>query len=316
MVNRRGLQIAGLLALTGCSAEPVHTALHREPGALQRVQAVQGGFVTPALPPPGLPAAGRTGMYVRWLAPVAVALRGGDLLVADGASGRLWRADVGGGYVTGLPLGPFAGGALVLLGPDLSAWVLDPGAGLVLRVGRDGRLRQSLRLPAALLTPVAMALADDGLTLRLADGLAARWLEQRSGGPFRDVEPRRSDGGSIGSIDGFAPAASGHLYVLDRLSALVHRVEPGGKVVQTLGRGELMQPVAIASDRRGRVYVHEAQDGSLKRLDGPAPARRWTAQDLGVQRVGALAVDGRWLAVADPLGGQVVLFDITDEAAS
>lgn len=295
---------------SGASSSSTPTA-----GRLPRRASLTGGYVVPGLPPAAPAAAGRTGMYLRWIAPVSVALRGGDLLVADGASGRLWRADVVGGLVTGVPVGTMPGGTALLLGPDLSAWVLDAAGRQILHLRRDGRLLQTLKLPQPLLTPVAIALDDDGLTLRLADGTGARWVALRAGGPAIERAPRYADGRPLHSVDGFAPGPAGRLYVLDRLDALVHLTDDAGHVLMTLGHGELLQPVAIASDRLGRAWVHDAQDGSLKRLAPGRPVRRWSAADLGVQRIAALAIDGLALAVADPLGGRVNLYALPDEAS-
>lgn len=323
MVNTTRRQVLQALAATGvlgaCAEVPSQpdAPVPAAPtaGRLPRSASLTGGYVVPGLPPAAPAAAGRTGMYVRWIAPVSVALRGGDLLVADGASGRLWRADVVGGLVTGVPVGTMPGGTALLLGPDGSAWVLDAAGRQILHLRRDGRLLQTLKLPQPLLTPVAIALDDDGLTLRLADGTGARWTELRAGGPAVERTPRYADGRTLHSVDGFAPGPAGRLYVLDRLDGLVHLTDNAGHVLMTLGHGELMQPVALASDRLGRAWVHDAQDGSLKRLAPGRPARRWSAADLGVQRIAALAIDGLTLAVADPLGGRVNLYALPDEAA-
>jgi hypothetical protein len=89
-------------------------------------------------------------------------------------------------------------------------------------------------------------------------------------------------------------------------------------VMQTLGRGDLLQPVALAVDRLQRCYVWDAQDASVKRLSGPsgsAPAQRWSAAELGVQQIGGIAVDGLTLAVSDTLVGSVVLSSFAHEAA-
>ena len=318
MVNAgRRHALGALAALAACSdLPPQATSAGALPGMPSRGRALDGGFVAPGLPPAAPAAAGRTGMYVRWIAPVALALRGGDLLVLDGASGRLWRAELASGLITGVPVGPMPGGTALQLGIDLSAWVLDASARQVLHIGRDGRLRQTLNLPGRMLTPVAMALADDGLTLRLADGMGARWIELRAGGPPRERVPTRADGAPLHSVDGFAPGPAGRLYVLDRLDALVHVTDDAGHVLLTLGHGELLQPVSIAADRLGRAYVHDAQDNSLKRLAPGQPAQRWSAASLGLQRIAGIAVDGLELAVADPLGGRVATFSFRHEATT
>ena len=58
------------------------------------IDPLDGGFVGRTSPALGVPAAPGTGMYTRFVAPVALALHGHELLVADAGSGRLWRVDV------------------------------------------------------------------------------------------------------------------------------------------------------------------------------------------------------------------------------
>lgn len=307
---RRRRLLLGAAGLAGCAGEPRPAPAVAVPGQPLRWRTLQGGFIAPTLPPLAPAAGARTGMYVRWLAPGAIALAGQDLLVADAGAGRLWRVEAGGGYLTGIggvAVGPHT---QLALGPDLSAWVLDPAARQVLRLARDGRLLQTLTLPPAMLTPLAMLLVDGGATLLLADGMGAQWLEQRPGGAARTVAPI-----GLGGVDGLAAAPDG-LFVLDRLHGLVHRVARDGRTRATLGRGELLQPVAIAADRLGRVYVHDAQDGSLKRLEAGGPTRRWTASELGLQRIGGLSVEGLMLAVSDPLAGVVQLLSFAHEDAA
>lgn len=306
MTRRRALLAA--VAVAGCAGEPPPPPVQARPGQPLRWRTLQGGFIAPTLPPLAPAAGSRTGMFVRWLAPGAIALRGQELLVADGGNGRLWRAEAAGGYLTGIGGVAVGPQTQLALGPDLSAWVLDPAARQVLRLARDGRLMQTLTLPPTLATPVALQLADGGATLLLADGMGAQWLEQRPGGLARTVAPP-----GLSAVDGLAPAPEGW-YVLDRLQGVVHQVTREGRPLARLGHGELLQPLAIAADRLGRVYVHEGQDHSLKRLEPGGPTRRWSAAELGLQRIGGLAVDGLVLAVSDPLAGQVQLLSFAHEA--
>ena len=308
----RALGLSGAAGLAGCAAAPKTAA----PVAGQPVhwRTIQGGFLAPAPLPAGTPPRLPSGMFVRWTAPAAVALRGADLLLADLGTARLWRADLAGNVVTGIAGAPVGVGVALALGPDLSAWVLDPGSRQVLRYSRDGLLLQSQRIGLTTSRPVGLALADGGLTLLLADGAGAQWSEQRGpGGLLITVAPERAGGHRISGVDGLALGRDG-VFVLDRLAGVVHRVSRQGAVLQTLGEGELKQPVALAVDRQDRVYVHDALDGSIKRLAAGAPVQRWTAGVLGVQRIGGLAVDGLMLAVTDALSGSVVLHSFMHEA--
>ncbi len=308
--------------LSGCATEPANEPVAR-PGQPQRWRTLQGGFLAPALPgglqmPPrpgvGLPPMAGNGMFVRWNSPAGIALRGNDLLLADAGSGRLWRADAMGNQISAIQGAAVNRQTALALGPDLSAWVLDPATRQLLRFGRDGLLLQSQRLAAAAGAPVSLALADGGLTLLLADGVGASWTELRGvGGIARSIAPQREGGLRISGVDALA-AGIESVFVLDKLLAVVHQVSREGQVRHTLGLGDLKQPVALAIDRLERCYVLDAFDGSIVRLRGADTVQRWTAAELGVQQVGGLAVDGLTLAVSDPISGMVVLNTFAHEA--
>jgi len=125
----------------------------------------------------------------------------------------------------------------------------------------------------------------------------------------------REDGMRIAGVDGLALAHDGSVFVLDRQAGVVHRVRRDGRVLDTLGRGELQQPVAIAADRFDRVFVHDAQSNAILCLRSGRAAERLGTTRLGVQRIAGLAVDDRWLAVADGVTAQVALLQLSREAA-
>lgn len=290
-----------------------------------RAAAAQPGIGLPTLPNLStLPAPSAAfSPSVRFTSPGALAMRGNDLLVADLASARLWRAEIASETLVAIAEAPVSPGMALALGPDLSAWVLDERSRRVLRFARDGRLAQTLALPLAVPTPAALALADGGATLLVADGAGAQWFEQR-GSVARFINPLRegtvqipsAGAGSVGSVDGIAVAADGRLHVLDRLSGQVHECTRDGRCARSRGGGELMQPVALVLDRRGRVIVHDAYDNSLKRLADSGAAERWSAERLGVQRIGGLACDGALLAVSDAVGGRVAILSLLHEGAT
>ncbi|CAD5372305.1 NHL repeat containing protein [Rubrivivax sp. A210] len=311
-MRRRSFLAASVLA--GCASSPGgdRPAAERkaEPARLGRPQlwrTLQGGYLAPEPPQPGALPRLPGGAYVRWTRPGAIALRGVELLVADLGSGRLWRADLASQSMSGIAGAPLGPGTALALGSDLSAWVLDPVSRAVLRFGRDGRLLQTHRAGNINTSPVALALADGGLTLLLADGLGAQWSEQRGAGSLlRLVAPEADGGRRITGVDGLAMAKNG-LFVLDRSAGAVHRVTREGRVLRSLGMGDLRQPVALAVDRLERVYVHDAFDNAVLRLREDGPAWRWSAAELGVQQIAGIAVDAMMLAVSDAVGAQVVV---------
>lgn len=303
-MQRRQWLATALLA--GCGATPSDESVVPEPTPLMTPwRTLDGGFLGRPAPALGVPPAPGTGMFTRFAAPTALALRGSEMLVADG--GRLWRTDVTIGTMAGVPVavGP---GSFLALGLGGSAWVLDPAARRLLRIGRDGRVLQDLRAPLELSSPAALALADGDATLLLADGLGARWLEWRGGvGPLREVTPQGPGGRRVSSVDALVVWRD-EVFVLDRLGGAVHRVRRDGRWLATLGRGELQQPVQIGVDRLGRVFVLDAAGAMLCVLWADGAVRRLRSADLGLRLPMALAVDDRLLAVADTAGARVHLW--------
>lgn len=313
--------VPALQGVSACAEGPVSAAAGADADAdadtlqpaLRRVRTVSGGFLSPPGPVFGVPARPGTGMYVKLTAPTAIALQGNDLLVVDSALGRLWRVDIGLNTLSGIAGAPAWPTTAVALGPDLSAWVLDAASHQVLRFARDGRLLQTFRGGSAAPAPAGLALTDGGATLLLADAVLGQWAELRSvGGGARPVRPVTPSGGGV-AVDAIATAGE-TVFVLDRRAGLVHRVRRDGEVVDSFGAGDLKQPVALAVDRLGRAFVHDAQDRAVKLLRPGRPTRVFESATLGVQQIGAIAVDERFLAVADRLTGQVAVFEPRGEA--
>lgn len=310
VITRRRSLLAALASLAACASEaPDAAAPARAEPLLAPQRSVNGGFLAPPTPGVGVPAR-PSGMFAKLASPGALALREQELLVADVATGRLWRADLFAGTFTAVADAPVGPQTALALGPDGSAWVLDPAARRVLRFARDGRLLQTWRAEREVANPVAFALADQGATLLLADGAAAAWSEQRGPGGIvqmvRPVAPVR-DGARVSGVDALAPAPAG-LFVLDRLAGVVHLVGRDGAVLDTLGRGVLKQPQALAADRFGRAFVIDG--AGLVVLQAGAVPRQVALATLGVRRPGGIASDGAQLAIADALTGQVLLFRI------
>ncbi|MFZ2652977.1 MAG: hypothetical protein WA210_22990, partial [Burkholderiaceae bacterium] len=275
---------------------------------------VFGGFLAAPGGVFGVPARPGSGAFVKLIAPMAIALSGNDLLIVDSGAGRVWRADLALNTLTPIAGAPATPGTAVALGPDLSAWVLDGVSRQTLRFARDGRLLQSHRGVGVAASVAAFALADGASTLLVADDSLRQWLEFRPVGAFAlSVRPSRADGRAVGGVDAIASAGD-TVYVLDRSAAVVHVVRRDGVVQGSLGEGELEQPVAIAADRFGRVFVHDAQGGTVKVLRAGQPTQVFDAARLRVQVIGGIAVDERFLAVSDRLTGQVVIHQWRDAA--
>ncbi len=347
------LRMAGAAALVGpfvsaCSGPPTRPddALPlRSPGpsgpaVLQhwrtistgQIAAPAGAFGVPSLPGlPSLPAP-MGGAPIRLVGPVALALRGGSLLVADAGLGRLIRIEPGQPAWTVLP--PVAGlsvspRTVVALGTDASLWALDGPSRMLLNLSAGGQVIRRVDLGAAgLASPVGFALAGFGQRIVVADDSRGRWVELRGGllvepmpipNPNPGDDPMAPGSDAIDAIDAIdsIAASTDRLYLLDRRRARVRVVAlADGRILQTLGEGELRQPVALAADARGRLAVLDAQDGSVHLHVPGQPVLRVTAAELRVRLPIALAMEDGWLAVADRSGGVVQLFRVLEGRAA
>ena len=306
--------LSGLAVLAGCASGDAGSsdasatskpAPSRPRGPVTRT--ITGGFLSPPSPVFGVPARPGTGVFARLVSPAALALRGSDLLVLDRGLQRLWRVDIPLGTMSAIVGAPTDPGTAFALGGDLSAWVLDGFGSRVLRFARDGRLMQTLRLAAPLASPGSITLLEGEATLLIAAG-SSRWVEMRTlGGIATEVGLRSDDGAAlVGQAD--AVASSGReVFALDRAAARVLVARRDGTVIARLGEGALKQPQAIAADRDGTAYVLDSFDRSVKRLARDGRVSTLEARDLGVTQPSGIAVDERWLAVADGVSSQVVM---------
>lgn len=312
----RSATMGSALAVLGACVTPAPappSAVAVSPGtaaALRPWRTLQGGFLAPPGAAFGLPARPGTGAFVKLLAPTAVALRGSDLLIADPGSGRLWREDLALNTLTPIAGAPVTPGTALAIGPDLSAWVLDGITRQVLRFVRDGRLLQTWRAAPAAASVAGFALADGGATLLLVDDSLRQWVEFRSAGGPALPRPLPSE---VRSADGVAVAGD-TVFVLDKARGAVHALRRDGTLLATLGEGELKQPQLIAADRFARVLVVDAADRAVKLLAPGREAQVFGAEALGVQQIGGVAVDERFLAVSDRVSGAVVIHQIVGEA--
>lgn len=310
--------LVATMVLAGCGTPPADSEAAAASAAdvplVRPWRTITGGFLAAPAGVFGVPARPAAGTYVKLLAPTAVALRGNDLLVVDSGTQRVWRADLALGTLTAVAGAPGLPGTAVALGADLSAWVLDVQAGRLLRFARDGRLLQTQRASAFVPTPAAFTVLDGGAAVWLADALPAPLVEMRAfSGVATPVQPQGHGSARIERAGALATTRDA-VYVLDLEARVVHRLRRDGHIDATLGAGVLVQPEAIAADRFGRVFVTEPGAGLIRVLDTQAPPDTIEGQRLGVQHIGGIAVDERFLAIADRAAGQVVIVQLRDGA--
>lgn len=325
MVTSRRLARAALGALTvaataaalaGCAAA-IEQARPPAPaaGIVTPWRVVNGGFLSAPQPLTGVPARPGSGAFVRLVFPAALALRDRELLIVDSGAGRIYRCDLALGTLLPIAGAPAAIDTRVALGADLSAFVLDTPARRVLRFARDGRLLQTFRSESIAADPTDLALADDGISLYVADRTLAQLAVFRAAGAFAlPLVPRSADDARIAGVRALARGRDG-FYLLDAHAGVVHRIARDGTLAASFGRGQLAAPAALAVDRAGRVFVSEPRAGAVKVFESGVLTQTLGASELRMQSVGALAIDGDVLAVADTTAGQVALFRLAPGAA-
>lgn len=311
-LDRRTLLLAaGAAAGTqaaGCASAPPAAAPAGGSSALQPWRTVQGGFLGSPAPLVGGPVRPGTGAFVRLVFPSALAVRDNELLIVDSGAGRLFRCDIALNSLIPIAGAPATPLTRVALGPDLSAYVLDVPARRVLRFARDGRLLQTLRADDSLATPTDFMLTRNGAGVVIADRtLAQVAVIGTAGGIVVPMRALRADGVATGGASAIA-AGDSDMYLLDVAAGVVHRVAPDGAIRVSFGQARFTAPSGLAVDRFERVYVADPAAGRIHVFADAAPVRSWTAAELGVQRIGGMAVDGDQLAVGDLGTGIVNLF--------
>jgi sugar lactone lactonase YvrE len=200
------------------------------------------------------------------LAPAGLALRGEELWVSDMHSGRILAFDMRDGQALGVVFDPGAqsdleepcalawlDGALAVLGNDTRNVLLVQDDGAVGELGgssppqiRDGH--GLLALPDGRLLVATSASTEDV-------GMVQVWDAQ--GG--ERIQTWLPPGGPLLDATGLALGPEGLVYVVDWSGEQVLRMDPDtGQVVdRVLGPESLSQPVALAFDEAGRLWILE-----------------------------------------------------------
>lgn len=271
---------------------------------------MQGGFLSAPAPVIGGPVRPGTGAFVRFVQPAAIAVRDNELVVVDSGAGRVYRCDIALNALTPIAGAPATPLTRVALGADLSAFVLDTAARRVLRFARDGRLLQTFRTEFGPADPADFALARNGASLYVADRTLAQVSVINTAGAT--AIPLRVMRGDVPVGGGAVAVGQYDLYLLDTMAGVVHRVDRDGAIRASFGQSQLTGAAAVAVDRYERVFVAEPAAGNVKVFENGVLTRTLAAAALGVQRVGAIAVDGDQLAVADAGTGQVAVFRLRE----
>lgn len=296
---RRALALVAATALlAGCAAEHGATVRSRERGTLSPIRTIQGGRLATRVDALGTPNPGALGGFQPLVFPVAVAMAGPDLYIADAGAGRLYRFEQ-----ALLALVPVAGvsalpGIRLQGGPDGSLYFLDPGASEIRRVARVGRPPPAMlpRLPASRYVEFAV----DPVRGRVfaADG---------ANGAIDRFEPtaRQAVVAQAGTFPGPVATDGRALYLGDPACRCILRWQDGEPPV-AMAEGELAQPRALAVGE-GVVVALDSSDRSLLVVWAGGQERLEPAR-LGMLAPEGLAIAGGMLYVADGAGQAVHVF--------
>ena len=231
-----------------------------------------------------------------------------------GSALRPWRT-VQGGFLgsaaplVGGPVRPGSGAFVRLVFPsalavrDNELLIVDSGVGRLYRC--DIAFNTLLPLAGAPATPLTRVALGPDLSAYVLDVPARRVLRFARDG--RLLQTLRADGVATGGASAIAAGAS-DMYLLDVAAGVVHRVAADGAIRASFGQAQFSAPSGLAVDRFERVYVIDPAAGRIHVFADGTPDRSWSAVELGVQRIGGVAVDGDQLAVADLGTGIVNLF--------
>jgi sugar lactone lactonase YvrE len=288
------------MTLAGCAAP-------------QEQLAPRGELLTPGPAITDAPAAGvgkTSGMIagdrLRLERPVAVAARRDVLVIADAGTRALWRYDRTRGTMQSLA--PFTLGAeeqaSIQIDPEMRTWLALPAEQALEHLDAQGKLLKRWHNDAQMSSPVAVLWREDPGELLVADGATLQILSLDRGGVARRVP--MPDTAPLKSIAGLAQGPD-RLYVLDHLGQQVIAVGPKGELRETIGRGYLVMPRAVAADRAGRVFVADEVDQRIYVFRGEKLIGR-ARGTFG--RIESMALEGSVLYVADSLLGRVHVLQV------
>jgi hypothetical protein len=316
VVRRSLLRWAALAVVVLCAvacAAAIEEARHGAEEVVPRVGLVElplqwslnGARLSASMNPLGLPQASAAAAFTRFVRPSSIAVRGPDLAVVDGGASALYRVDPVNQLMLRLPVNVTPQTRIELMA-DRTLLLIDGKQRRLLWLTPDGRPQQELTAAAIDLgQPVAMAV--DGSTGRIvvADALYGQLTEfQPAGRALRVVPVRDESGAGVTALLALAVNVRGW-YLLDTGCRCILIVNRDGRVIGREGVGELTQPVALAVDATGRVFVADSGARALRVFALGRAMQAFTYRQLGVDEIIDLKIDVSTLYIATGLGGRV-----------
>lgn len=275
-------------------------------------QTIMGGRLTASMDVTGTPRPGSLRGFVNFISPVALAVRGPDLYVADMGARKLYRLDTMQQSLSVVPGVSVSPRMRLQVAADLSLYILDPDHAAIQHLTRGGRLLQTFNDAALAMNLTNFVLNERMGHLIASDQLNQRLLRMPLAGRIVSVLPD-AEAGAFRAIGAVASVGE-EMYVLDGACVCIVQLDADGRVQQRFGYGALSQPHAMAADRHGRLFVADAFDRELKIFHRGELIARYAPHQLNVVNISAMATGDGLLYVADGPGSRVAVFRVQPPA--
>lgn len=302
-----------VILLTACIAMAMATASEAmaempEPGLLMPLRTLKGGWVSTRQDQNGMPLPGAFKGFGTFIYPAALAVRAPDLYIADAGARKIYR------YSQELQALSVVNGVAASMqtrmqvAQDQSLYVLDPARSVISRYARGGQLMQNLNSPVISAHLTEFSLTENGGQVVAVDQLNQQLVPLRplGGADLPILSAGAGEVAAMGSV-----ASSGRVvYTVDAGCSCVVAVDFSGQLLERIGEGELKQPRAMVVDRDGRIFVADGFDRTLKVFERGVKVAQYSAAQLQVTELTALALDQGTLYLADGPGASVAVFQI------
>ncbi len=151
----------------------------------------------------------------------------------------------------------------LFIAQDLSLFVVDRFDRAVLHYSRDGRLLGRIERDDVLVNPIDVIQNEPHNDVVIADSFGAYLVEFNILGGLRSLIGQNINQATAPANIVAITAGHGRYYLLDGLSRSVTVMNRNGETLDTIGRGVLKQPVSLATDMCGRIFVADQFDNAL-----------------------------------------------------
>jgi len=214
-------------------------------------------------------------------------------------------------YATSSQIDSRMGG--IHINSDLSFFVADKMSGSVFHFDMDGYLIKQYVDLKNMRSPVSVVFDEELATIYIADNVYDRVvLFDKNGVAFSTIGKRGTGAGKFMRIVDLSLGPDG-VYVIDKQNKLIQVFSRTGEFRYSIPRGEVKSPSSITVDRKGRIYIADKSDNSIKIY-----GRRGYLQSFGVtgsgngqfRSIGDIDADNEFLYVADSANNRIQILKI------